>query len=68
MAEVYDIVTGPKNTAIKAGWFKVSDRQEAPTVASNIPSADDGPRKDGEQLAQAEPSAHLSGVGACQSE
>ena len=58
-AEAYDIVNGLKDTAIKSGWLKVSDRPASPTVASDIPSTDDAFHEPGAQLAQAGPPSCL---------
>ena len=36
-AEAYDIVNGLKDTAIKSGWLKVSDRPASPAVDPTSP-------------------------------
>jgi len=55
--EAYGIVKGLKDKTIKSGWLKVSDRAASPTALSDIPLVDDAFRRDGTQLAQAEPPA-----------
>jgi hypothetical protein len=52
-AEAHDIVNGLKDTAIKSGWLKVSDRAASATVLSDFPSVDDAFHAPGAQLAQA---------------